>query len=144
MPPPARKDPFTAQHFRIEINGLTAAGFVSCTGLAAETEVIDYRLGNDKTPMRKLPGLHKFTNVTLKRGYTADRQLWDWYKGVLDGSVQRRSISIVLTDDAGIDLLRWNVHNAWPMKYEGPALNASSNDIAMETIELAHEGFEFA
>ena len=144
MPPPARKDPFSAQHFRVEISGLTAAGFVSCSGLAAETEVIDYRLGNDKAPMRKLPGIHKFANVTLKRGYTADRQLWDWYKGVLDGSVQRRSISIVLMDDAGTDLLRWNVHNAWPTKYEGPTLNASGNDIAMETIELAHEGFELA
>jgi phage tail-like protein len=144
MPPPVRKDPFTAQHFRIEIDGVTAAGFVSCSGLVAETEVIDYRLGNDKTPMRKLPGLHKFTNITLKRGYTADRQLWDWYKGVLDGSVQRRSIAIVLMDDAGTDLLRWVVHNAWPTKYEGPTLNASSNDVAMETIELAHEGFELA
>ena len=80
----------------------------------------------------------------MKRGYTADRQLWDWYKGILDGTVHRRSIAIVLMDDAGTDVLRWVVHNAWPMKYEGPTLNAGSNDIAMETIELAHEGFELA
>ena len=144
MPPPARNDPFAAQHFRVEIAGLTAAGFLSCSGLVAETEVIDYRLGNDRTAARKLPGLHKFGNVTLKRGYTADRQLWDWYKGVLDGAPQRRNVAIVLTDDAGVDLLRWNVHNAWPAKYEGPTLNASGNDVAMETLELAHEGFELA
>jgi phage tail-like protein len=144
MPPAPGNDPFPAQHFRIEINGLTASSFVSCSGLAAETEVLDYHLGNDKGATRKLPGLHKFGNLTLKRGYTADRQLWDWYKGVLDGAPQRRNLSIILTDETGVDLLRWNVHNAWPAKYEGPTLNASGNEVAMETIELAHEGFELA
>lgn len=142
MAPPARNDPYTAQHFRVEIDGLTAAGFVQCSGLVAETEVIDYRLGNDKAPVRKLPGVHKFSNVTLKRGITKDRQLWDWYKSVSDGAVRRRSVAIVLMDDAGNDVVRWIVHNAWPAKYEGPTLNGCANDVAIETLELAHEGLE--
>jgi phage tail-like protein len=144
MPPPVRKDPFPAANFRIEIDGLTAAAFLECSGLESETEVIDYRLGTDPGPAHKIPGVRKFTNIVLKRGITTDRQLWDWYKSVLDGAVARRNFSIVLMDEKGQDVLRWNVHDGWPAKYTGPVLNAASCDVAIETLEIAHEGFELA
>ena len=144
MPPPARNDPFTAFRFRVEIDGLTASAFSECYGLVSETEVIEYRSGSDRGSTRKLPGLRKFTNIVLKRGITADRQLWDWYKSVLDGAPKRRNGAIVLLDDAGQDILRWNFREGWPVKYEGPSLNASSSDVAIETIEIAHERLELA
>lgn len=144
MAPPARNDPFTVSRFRVEIDGLTASAFSECSGLVSETEVLEYCSGSDRGSTRKLPGLRKFANIVLKRGITADRQLWDWYKSVLDGAPKRRNGAIVLLDDAGQDILRWNFREGWPVKYEGPSLNASSSDVAIETLEIAHEGFELA
>ena len=142
MPPPPRNDPYTRQHFRVEIDGLTVGAFSECSGLIAETSVIEYGTGSAPGSPHKLPGMHKFTNITLKRGITKDRQLWDWYKSVLNGAPQRKNGSIILLNEAGQEVLRWNFHQGWPAKYEGPSLNASSNDVAIETIEIAHEGLE--
>lgn len=144
MPPPKRVDPYSVLNFRLEIDGLNAAAFSECSGLSSEVEVIEYRSGGETGSARKLPGLRKFANIVLKRGITKDRELWDWYKTVLDGNVHRRAGSIVLLDDAGNDVLRWQFRQGWPRKYEGPALNASSNEVAIETLEIAHEGLELA
>jgi phage tail-like protein len=143
MPPAARKDPYSSFRFRVEIDGVTAAGFSECSGLSSETDVIEYRNGIDATT-RKLPGLRKFSNIVLKRGITTDRQLWDWYKKVLDGAVQRNDGSIVLLDEKGQEVLRWNFHHGWPCKYEAPSFHATGSEVAIETLEIAHEGFELA
>jgi phage tail-like protein len=137
----ARHDPYKAFNFRVEIDGLTAS-FSQVSGLESEVEAIDYREGGEQARVRKLPGLRKYTNIVLKRGITRDLELWNWHKQVLDGNVQRRNGSVVLLDDQGQEQVRWNFVNSWPCKYVGPALDARSNDVAIETLELAHEGLE--
>ena len=142
MAPPKRVDPYSVLNFRLEIDGMKTAAFSECSGLSSEVDVIEYRSGGETGSPRKLPGLRKFANIVLKRGITKDHELWDWYKTVLAGNVQRKAGSVVLLDDAGQDVIRWNFREGWPRKYEGPALNASSNEVAIETLEIAHEGLE--
>jgi phage tail-like protein len=137
----ARHDPYKSFNFRVEIDGMTAA-FTEVSGLESEIEAIDYREGGEENRMRKLPGLRKFPNIVLKRGLTQDAELWNWHKQVADGNVQRRNGSVILLDDHGQEQVRWNFYNSWPCKYVGPTLNAKSNDVAIETLELVHEGLE--
>jgi phage tail-like protein len=144
MPPAPPANPYSVLNFRVELDGITVAAFSECSGLASEIDVIEYRSGSEGTSTRKLPGLRKFADIVLKRGITKDRQLWDWYKTVLDGAVQRKQGSIVMLDDAGQEVLRWNFHRGWPRKYEGPTFNATTNAVAIETLEITHEGFELA
>ena len=139
-----RDDPYSAFSFRVEIEGITAAAFSECSGLVSDIDVVEYRSGSESGSARKLPGPRKFANIVLKRGFTTDRQLWDWHKTVLDGKVQRKAGSIVLLDDSGQEVLRWNFRQGWPKKYEGPTLDAKSSEVAIETLEITHEGFELA
>lgn len=139
-----RNDPYGRFNFLLEIDGAVKAGFSEVSGLTTETAVIEYREGSDRTPPRKLPGLTKYSNLVLKRGLTKDRSLWDWRKTVIDGPVRRANISIVLLDDSRQEVVRWNVREGWPCKWEGPTLNAKASEVAIETLEIAHEGFELA
>jgi phage tail-like protein len=134
------KDPFASQNFLLEIQGVTAAGFSECTGLNAETNVIEYREGSDDIFPRKLPGLSKFGNVTLKTGLTTDTSLFTWHKSVMDGNITRQNVSIVVLDESRKEQARYNLVNAWPSKYTAPDLKANANEIAIEAIEIAHEG----
>jgi len=140
MPTGQRKDPYRGFNFRVEIDNSTVAGFRECSGLALNTDPVDYREGTDvPLSVRKLTGLRKFTNITLKRGYTDNTELWKWYKNVLNGVTDRRNGSIVLQDEEHKDVLRWNFENGWIAKWEGPTMNATSNDVAIESIEIVHE-----
>jgi phage tail-like protein len=136
------QDPYRSFNFLVEIDAVTVAAFSEVAGLTAETEVIEYRTGGMLGGVRKLAGLTKYANITLKRGMTQNFELWNWYKNVVEGKTDRRSASIVLLNEAHQEALRWNVVNAWPRKWDGPALNARHNEIAIETLELAHEGLE--
>jgi phage tail-like protein len=138
----SRNDPFSAFNFLVEIEGVTVAGFSECSGLTAETDVIEYRTGGEDITVRKLPGLKKFTNIALKRGFTNSKELWDWRKLVMDGQTQRQSGSIVLLNEAREPALRYNFREGWPSKWEGPTFNAKNNEVAIETLEIAHEGLE--
>jgi phage tail-like protein len=143
MPPASRRDPFKNYSFRVEIDGIASAAFKSVSGLAAEAEVIDYREGSDGlSSSRKLPGRVRYSNVTLTRGITTSRDLWDWWQTVVDGALQRRNVVITLLDDSGNEVVRWNLRDAWIAKIEGPNLEAGGNEVAIESIELAHEGLE--
>ncbi|HET9214195.1 MAG TPA: phage tail protein [Gaiellaceae bacterium] len=143
MPPAGRRDPFKSYSFLVEIDGIASAAFKSVSGLGAEAEVIEYREGSDPvSSSRKLPGRVKYPNVTLKRGITASRDLWQWWKTVADGNVQRRNVAIVLLDDARTPVLRWLLRNAWVAKIEASELEAAKNEVAVESVELAHEGLE--
>lgn len=106
--------------------------------------MIEYRTGADATTVRRLPGLTRYANVVLERGLTKDLSLWNWRQSVVNGKPDRRSGSIVLLDEAGQEVLRWNFHRGWPARWEGPALNAKANEVAIETLEIAHEGLELA
>jgi phage tail-like protein len=141
MPPAGRVDPLPASQFLVEIDGIQAASFAELSGLESEIAVIEYRTGGEATT-RKLPGLRKFSNLVLKRGVTRDAELWEWHQAVGEGNVQRRNGSIVLLDGKREQVLRWNFFNGWPCKWEGPALNARSNEVAIETLEIAVEGIE--
>ena len=137
-----RTDPFRGYNFRVEL-GDTVASFRECGGLSANTDSVDYREGTDKQlSNRKLPGLGKWANITLKRGYTANHDLWNWHKNVLLGVSDRRDGAIVLTDEQHQDVLRWEFENGWICKWEGPAMNATSNNVAIESIEICHEGLK--
>ncbi len=139
----APTDPFGAFNFRLELGGNIEAGFSECSGLDAETDIISYRQGDDEITPRKIPGLRKFSNITLKRGMTGSKSLWEWRLATMTGKVERRDVSIVIYDDANLkEVARFNLRNAWPCKWVGPTLNASENQLAIETLELAHEGID--
>jgi phage tail-like protein len=138
----ARNDPYKVFNFIVEIDGISAAGFTECSGLSTTTDVIEYREGNERSGARKLPGLTKFTNIVLKRGMTRSRDLWNWRKTVIDGAVERKSGAIVLLADDRTPVGRFRFRDGWPTKWEGPALNAKSSEVAIETLEIAHEGLE--
>ncbi len=144
MPPASsRPDPFRAFNFVVEIDGVPVGAFAEVSGLESETEVVEYRTGDSKvTSTLKLPGLTKYANVVLKRGLTRDLSLWQWRKTVVDGQTDRRDGTIVLLAEDRTPALRWRFRNGWPCKWEGPALNAKASEIAIETLEIAHEGLE--
>jgi phage tail-like protein len=137
-----RNDPFSGFNFLVEIDGVTTAGFSEVSGITFETEPIEYRNGNENIILRKLPGIQKFGNITLKRGFTKDAALWDWRKTVLDGRTERHSGSITLLNEAREPSIRWNFREAWPSKLEGPAFNAKNNEVAIESMELVVEAVE--
>jgi phage tail-like protein len=136
----SRNDPFGNFNFLVVIDGVTVAGFSECSGLTTETNIVEYRNGDEDITVRKLPGLKKFNNISLKRGFTSGKELWEWRKKVLDGKTQRQSGSIVLLNEARQPALRWNFREGWPSKWEGPTFNAKNNEAAIETLEIAHEG----
>ena len=145
MPDGKRNDPYGQFNFLIEIDGVVKGGFSEASGLTTDTNVIEYREGAEQHgTTRKLPGLIKYNNIVLKRGWTKDKSLWAWRKKVIDGKTQRNSGSIVLLDEARNEALRWNFREGWPSKWEGPALNAKTSEVAVETLEIAHEGLELA
>ncbi|MFC4158631.1 phage tail protein [Chitinimonas lacunae] len=136
-----RIDPFRGFNFRVEIDGLTVASFSEVGGLTADGDPVDYREGKDPTnAVRKLVGLRKYTNLSFKRGYVQDNTLWLWYQRIANGIPDRRSGSVVLMNEAHRDVMRWNFENAWINKIEGPGLNATGNQVAIESMELCHEG----
>jgi phage tail-like protein len=145
MSPATRTDPYLVQNFLVEIEGVTTASFSEVSGIDVSTDVIDYREGNEKVDsVRKLPGLNKYTNITLKRGLIKDLSLWNWMQIVLNGNLQRANVSITLLDRADNPVLRWDLLNAWPCKWSGPVLNAQSNDVAIETLEICYEGLSLS
>lgn len=136
-----RRDPYRAFNFQLQIDGVALGAFSEASGLTAEGDAVDYREGTDVQPnVRKLVGLRKYSNVTLKRGYTQDKSLWTWHVNIVNGQPDRRNVTIVLMNEARQPVLRWHAENAWINKIEGPSFKASGNDIAMESVELVHEG----
>lgn len=145
MPTAIREDPFKSAKFRIEIDGIITAAFLSVSGIDVDVTPSDYRNGNDKTSnSRKLPGEAKFSNLILRRGITKDLSLWQWMQQTFAGQLTRKNMAIVLLNDAGEDALRFTFVNAWPVKWTGPSLNAESNDVAIETLEITHEGLSLS
>jgi phage tail-like protein len=135
-----RVDPYGNFNFLVEIDGITRAAFHEVSGFDSTIDVIEHREGGDNTTVRKLPGMTKHSNIVLKWGLADDADLYNWHRDAVNGKVQRRNGSIVLLDRQGQERMRWNFVYAWPSKWDGPDFNAEGNDIAIETVELAHEG----
>ena len=135
-----RNDPFPAFRFEIRISGLPVGGFSECSGIQLETETQDYPEGGVNTHLLKFPTRTKQTNIVLKRGIV-DRTLWDWYFALTLGFIQRLPGSIIVKDAAGADdVMEWQFLGAFPCKWVGPELNATQNNVAIETLELCHQG----
>ena len=137
----ARDDPFVAFRFEISLDDISAGGFSECSGLHFETEVMEYAEGGVNSHVWKLPTRTKQANVTLKRGIV-DRELWDWYFKVMQGEVRLRSGSIYVRDPAGQDVMEWQFKQAYPCKWLGPDLNAMQSSVAIESLEICHQGLE--
>ena len=136
-----RRDPYRSFNFQLEIDGVPLGAFSEASGLTAEGDAVDYREGSDlQQNVRKLTGLRKYSNITLKRGYTQDKSLWRWYGNIVNGQPDRRDVTIVLLNEARQPVLRWHAEAAWVNKIEGPSFKAAGNEIAMESVELVHEG----
>ncbi len=141
-PAGGRYDPYRKFNFLVEIDGIATAGFLVVEGVETLTDVIHYREGNEVAALRKLPGLHKYTNITLKRGVTANRELWEWRKTVLDGRTERKNGSIVVLDESRQQVMRVNFLNAWPCRWKVGALDAMESEVLIEELELVVEGLE--
>jgi phage tail-like protein len=137
-----RNDPYGAFNFIVEIDGVAVAGFSECSGLSSETDVIEYREGSDLAGVRKIAGLTKFSSITLKRGITKNRDLWNWRKTIINGGSDRRAGRIVLIGEDRSPVVSFRFLNGWPSKFDGPRLNARSSEVAIESLEITHEGLD--
>lgn len=148
MPPTFREDPYAGYNFQVTITGISDDGtqvsgsFAEAQGLEVEVPPIEYRNGSEDITVRKVPGLKKFTNITLKKGITGDLAFFNWIVEAMKGQVNRTDGSITLHDENQVEVMRWNFTRGWPCKWTGPGLNAANNEIAMETLEICHEGLE--
>ena len=133
-------DPYGNFNFLVELDGISRAAFQECSGFDSTIDVIEHREGGENTVLRKLPGMTKFSNIVLKWGVTDDRELYDWHRNVVQGDIERKNGSIVMLNRKGEEVVRWNFMRAWPTKWDGPDFNAEGNDVAIETLELAHDG----
>lgn len=133
--------PLPKFHFIVEWGG-KRLGFTEVTGLDMQVEAIEYREGNSKEYSKiKMPGMHKFSNITLKRGsVTGDKEFFAWINTVNLNLVERRDLSISLLNEKHEPVFTWKVKNAFPVKVQASDLKSDGNEVAVETIELAHEG----
>lgn len=133
--------PMPTFHFIVNWGGVNV-GFSEVTGLNIENQVIEYRDGATlEFSVRKMPGLQKFGNITLKRGIMkSDNQYYEWLNTIKMNTIERRDITISLLDENHAPVFTWRAKNAFPAKLEGASLKASGNEVAIESIEVAHEG----
>jgi phage tail-like protein len=135
-----RRDPLGAYYFQVELGGQQTGFFRSVSGLKSETEVIDYREGGNNDVIRKLAGATRYANIRLTRPFTGDRSLYDWYATIQKPNPSRIDGRITMFDRQGTKIATWEFTNGFPAKWEGPDFDASTNEVAIETIEIAHEG----
>jgi phage tail-like protein len=139
------RDVYKGFNFLVEIDGITQAGFQECGGLDSTVALIEYREGTDLNRTRKLAGLTSFTAISLKRGITDSDELYQWHMNTVNrANPDRRNGSIVLLDETGAEKIRWNFTQAWPSKWTGPSFNATSNGVAIESLEIMHEDLQRA
>jgi phage tail-like protein len=133
--------PLPKFHFQVEWGG-AKLGFTEVTGLDITTDVIEYRDGASPEYHKiKMPGLQKFSNITLKRGkFAGDNDFYTWFNTVQLNTIDRRDVIISLLNEEHQPVFVWKVKNAWPTKITPTDLKADGNEVAIETLELAHEG----
>lgn len=139
--------PLTKFYFTVSLGSQdSTASFQEVSGLDTETQVVEYRHGDSKTfSTIKMPGLAKFGNVTLKKGiFVKDNNFWKWYDAIKMNTIKRETVVIKLLDESGSPTMTWTLTNAWPTKITGTDLKSEANEVAVETLELAHEGLTIA
>ncbi len=137
----ATKYPLPVFHFRVDWGG-SSFGFSEVSGLNMETQVIEYRDGSSPDySVIKMPGMQKYPNITLKRGVTAsDNEFYNWWNTHQLNKIERRDITISLLNENHEPVMVWKIRNAFPVKIEGSTLRASGTEVAIELMEIAHEG----
>ncbi|CAH1213494.1 MULTISPECIES: phage tail protein [Paenibacillus] len=135
-----RRDPYRNFRFRIEVEGIQQAGFSEISGFDASLSVIEYREGNETITPRKLPGLAKYGNISLKWGVTDSMDMYNWMSESIQGKISRKTVTIIAINEEGGDVATWQVIEAWPSKYSAPSFKGTGNEVAIESLELAHEG----
>ena len=133
--------PLPKFYFKVSF-GDSIANFQEVSGLDNGTQAIEYRQGDSsKFSTVKMPGIAKFSNVTMKKGiFVNDNNLWKWFEAIKMNTIKREKVTIQLLDEAGSPTMTWTLTNAWPTKITGTDLNSDANEVAVETLELAHEG----
>ena len=140
-----QQDPLVSAWFGVEFQGQLVGAFRECSGLGSENEVVEYKASGPKGEylIKKVPGRMKWNNITLKRGITDAMDMWKWRKLVEEGKVDeaRKNGSIIMYNQKGDEIARWNFVAAWPSKLSGPSANAGANEVAIEELEVTHEGY---
>lgn len=133
--------PVSVFHFQVEFGG-TRIGFTEVSGLNTELQAIDYREGSaPEYQVTKMPGIPQYSNITLKRGiFKGDSDFEKWISTVKMNQIERRDLTISLLNEEHAPIVTWKIKDAWPCKVEGPTLNSTGNEVAIESIELCHEG----
>src|SRR5215471_3382517 len=134
-----RRDPYRSYRFIIEFEGVQWGGFSRVKGIAGETNVESYHEGGLNEYEHKLATLTTYGNLVLERGLV-DTKLWDWHRDVVEGRIARRTVSIILKDEADAEVRRWNVDAAYPVKWSAGDLDAMSTQVLVESIEFTHHG----
>ncbi len=141
--PPGEPGPAPAFKFWVEIESIVVAEFKECSGLRIERDVKRVEEGGVNDRVHILPGRSKYSDITLKYGITQSTKLWDWYqKGLYDGKVERINFSILLRNVEGDVVRRWSITDAFPVKWEGPQLNTETNQVTIESLQIAHHGLK--
>lgn len=135
----ARQDPYRGYRFLIEFDRIQWGGFSRAKGVSAETKVESYHEGGVNEHEHKLATMTTYTNLVLERGLV-DTKLWDWHRDVIEGRIKRRTVSIILKDEAGTEVKRWHADGAYPVKWSIADLDAMSTQVLIESVEFAHHG----
>jgi phage tail-like protein len=138
-------DGYLVHRFAVEMDGLYVAGFGELSGLQLQTEVFEYKEGGLNTYTHKLPGQTSYSNITLKWGSTDSYALWDWYYGIATArktGTFKKAISVIQFDGEQREIRRWNLREAFPVKWVGPNFNTSASQVGIETLEIAFADFE--
>jgi phage tail-like protein len=140
------KDPMLGLRFWVEIDGLLVAGFSECSAPTMETEIYEYSEGGENRHTHKLPVRHKYGNITLKRGITEGVDLWEWYRESVDAGVRRKQVTIYIYGPTPNQppLKTYTLRRAFPVKWTGPDMKSDAGSVAVETLELAHDGMDIA
>jgi phage tail-like protein len=150
--PTFRENPYSAFNFLVSLGGdqgdgsegSIIGGFSDVSGLGTEINYAEYRNGNDRfNTARKVAGVYKQDDVTLKRGLVGSADLFQWVKAVRDGKHDRRQVTITLLDEARQPVASWVLRNAQPKKWSGPTLASKGGEVAMEELSLVHEGIDY-
>ncbi len=146
MPNGSNKDPLVSAYFTVEFQGVIAGAFQEVSGMGSSNDVVEYQASGPKGQyiIKKIPGHLTWNNITLKRGITDSVDLWKWRKTVEEGKIDdaRKNGSVVMYDQNGHEVARWNFVNAWPSKLTGPTADAKSKEVAIEELEIVVEGYE--
>jgi phage tail-like protein len=136
-------DPVGAYNFSVEISGVNAGRFQGVSGLGAEIEVIEFQDGDDLV-LRKRPGRVRFEDVTLKKGYIVTDDLQRWWQAASEGQYDRRDISVILRDNVGNEVRRWNLHGCWPRRWRTGPLDGQTDAVVFEELTFVVERMEIA